>query len=72
MRRMARIRPVKFVHVVYHTRRFEQMVRWYQAVIDARVRYQTPALAFLSYDGEHHRFAFANMSTRPPGRARIG
>ncbi|HUN49848.1 MAG TPA: VOC family protein [Candidatus Sulfotelmatobacter sp.] len=61
-----RVRPAKFVHVVYRTRRFEQMVRWYATVFDAKVQYQNPALAFLTYDDEHHRFAFANMSVLQP------
>jgi len=52
---MSRIRPMKFVHVVYRTRRFEPMVRWYQTVFGAKVQYQNPALAFLTYDDEHHR-----------------
>jgi len=64
---MARIRPMKFVHVVYGTRRFEQMVHWYQTVFDAKVQYQNPVLAFLTYDEEHHRFAFANLDVRKPG-----
>ena len=64
---MARIRPMKFVHVVYGTRRFEQMVHWYQTVFDAKVQYQNPVLAFLTYDGEHHRFAFANLDVLKPG-----
>lgn len=63
---MARIRPKKFVHVVYRTRRFEAMVRWYQTVFDAKVQHQNPALAFLTYDDEHHRFAFANMRLLDP------
>jgi catechol-2,3-dioxygenase len=64
---MSRIRPAKFVHVVYRTRRFEQMLRWYQTVFDAKVQHQNPALAFLTYDGEHHRFAFANLDILQPG-----
>ena len=63
---MPRIRPAKFVHVVYRTRRFEPMIAWYQAVFDARVQYQNPALAFLTYDDEHHRFAFANLAVLQP------
>ena len=63
---MSRIRPLKFVHVVYRTRRFDEMVRWYQTVFDAKVQYQNPALAFLTYDGEHHRFAFANLDILAP------
>ena len=64
---MSRVRPAKFVHVVYRTRRFEQMVRWYQTVFDAKVQHQNPALAFLTYDDEHHRFAFANLAVLDPG-----
>src|SRR5712692_989421 len=63
---MSRIRPEKFVHVVYRTRRFEQLLRWYQTVFDAKIQHQNPALAFLTYDDEHHRFAFANLSLLDP------
>jgi catechol-2,3-dioxygenase len=66
---MSRIRPQKFVHVVYRTRRFEQMLAWYQIVFDARIQYQNPALAFLTYDDEHHRFAFANLAVLQPDGA---
>ena len=65
---MSSIRPTKFAHVVYRTRRFEQMLRWYKTVFSARVQYQNSGLAFLTYDDEHHRFAFANMALfRPDG-----
>jgi catechol-2,3-dioxygenase len=63
---MSHIRPTKFAHVVYRTRRFEQMLQWYETVFGARVQYQNPGLAFLTYDDEHHRFAFANMSLFQP------
>jgi catechol-2,3-dioxygenase len=59
--------PLKFVHVVYRTRRFEEMLAWYKTVFGAKVQYQDPALAFLTYDQEHHRFAFANMDLIDPG-----
>lgn len=62
----ARVRPKKFVHVVYRTRRFEKMIDWYKLVFDAKVQIQNPALAFLTYDEEHHRFAFANLSVLEP------
>jgi len=55
-------KPVKLAHVVYSTRRFDEMIAWYQTVFEASVVYQNPALAFLTYDDEHHRFAFANLS----------
>ncbi len=63
---MARVRPEKFAHIVYRTRRFDEMLAWYQRVFDARVHYQNPALAFLSYDDEHHRFALANLDVLEP------
>jgi catechol-2,3-dioxygenase len=59
-------KPSKFAHVVYSTRRFEEMIDWYQKVFEARVVYQNPILAFLTYDDEHHRFAFANLSALNP------
>ena len=52
---MPRIRPDRFVHVVYRTRQFDKMIAWYQAVFDCKVQYQDPVLAFLTYDDEHHR-----------------
>ena len=63
---MAHIRPPKFVHVLYRTRRYEQMIEWYKIVFDATVLHQDPALAFLTYDDEHHRFAFANLDVLKP------
>jgi catechol-2,3-dioxygenase len=60
-------RPVKFAHVVYQTRRFDEMVAWYQDVFEAEVVSQSPAFAFLTYDDEHHRFAFANLDLLNPG-----
>ncbi len=61
------VKPVKFAHVVYMTRRFEEMLAWYENVFEASVVYQNPALAFMTYDDEHHRFAFANLDVMKPG-----
>jgi catechol-2,3-dioxygenase len=63
---MSRIRPARFVHVVYRTRRFQQMIEWYRTVFDCRVQYQNPALAFLTYDDEHHRVALINLDAVMP------
>jgi len=60
------IRPTKFAHVVYRTWRFDEMLRWYRTVFGARVQYQNPGLAFLTFDDEHHRFAIANMDAMAP------
>ena len=65
---MPRIRPARFVHVVYRTRRFDEMINWYATVFDAHVRYQNPVLAFLTYDDEHHRVALINMAVVQPER----
>ena len=56
------VKPVKFAHVVYQTRRFDEMLSWYRNVFEAEVVYENPALAFLTYDDEHHRFAFARST----------
>ena len=59
-------RPVKFAHVVYMTRRYEAMIAWYRDVFEAEIVNMDPALAFLTYDDEHHRFAFANLDLLKP------
>lgn len=75
---MAQVSPRKLAHIVYRTRRFDEMLEWYQFVFSARVQYQNPALAFLTYDEEHHRFALANLdviqpdSTEPEQKGLIG
>jgi hypothetical protein len=33
-------KPSKFAHVVYSTRRFDEMIDWYQNVFEATVVYQ--------------------------------
>jgi catechol 2,3-dioxygenase-like lactoylglutathione lyase family enzyme len=65
-------KPVKIAHVVYMTRRFDEMVAWYRDVFEADVVYANPAFAFLTYDDEHHRFAFANLELMKPGAAGAG
>ena len=58
---LAPIAPSKFAHVVYKTHKFDQMLDWYIKVFDARVQHRDERLAFLTYDDEHHRFAFINL-----------
>ncbi len=60
------VKPAKFAHVVYQTRRYDEMLAWYCKVFEADVVHQDPALAFLTYDDEHHRFAFANLDLLKP------
>lgn len=63
------IKPQTFAHVVYRTRRFDEMLAWYQTVFGATVQFQSPALAFLTYDHEHHRFAILNLTVLQPEEA---
>jgi catechol-2,3-dioxygenase len=55
------VAPSKFAHVVFNTHRYEEMIDWYAAVFEARVQHRDDRLAFLTYDDEHHRFAFLNL-----------
>ena len=64
-------KPSKLAHVVYMTRRYDEMLAWYQTVFEAKVQHQNPAFAFLTYDDEHHRFAFANMAVFNPDGVEI-
>jgi catechol-2,3-dioxygenase len=61
------VKPVMFAHVVYQTRRYDEMIRWYQDVFEAEVVSGGPVLSFLTYDDEHHRFAIANLDVLRPG-----
>lgn len=63
-------KPVKFAHVVYNTWHFKEMIEWYESVFEAKVVHENPMIAFLTYDDEHHRFAFLNMNAfKPDGTA---
>lgn len=62
-------KPTKLAHVVYMTRRYDEMIRWYSSVFEASVVHRDPAIAFLTYDDEHHRFAFANLDLLKPAGA---
>jgi catechol 2,3-dioxygenase-like lactoylglutathione lyase family enzyme len=53
--------PSKFAHVVYKTHKFDEMIDWYTQVFNAKVQHRDDRLAFLTYDSEHHRFAFINL-----------
>lgn len=66
--------PTKFAHVVYNTHRYEEMIDWYCSVFEAHVQHRDDRLAFLTYDDEHHRFAFANLGPMPddPPAPRMG
>jgi catechol-2,3-dioxygenase len=54
-------------HVVYRTRKFQKMLAWYKKMFHATVQHQNPAMAFLTYDAEHHRFALVDLAAVKPG-----
>jgi catechol-2,3-dioxygenase len=60
---MTMVAPSKFAHVVLNTHRYEEMINWYTRVFEARVQHRDNRLAFLTYDDEHHRFAFFNLAS---------
>lgn len=52
--------PKKLSHFVIRTNHFPEMVAWYRFVFHAKTSFENPMIAFLTYDEEHHRFAFLN------------
>ena len=66
--------PSKFAHVVYNTHRYQEMIDWYASVFEARVQHGDDRLTFMTYDDEHHRFAFINLGPLPddPPQPRMG
>jgi len=63
---MSTNRTPSLAHVVYRTRRFRQMLAWYKEVFGATVQHRNPVMAFLTYDDEHHRLAFIDLSVVQP------
>jgi catechol-2,3-dioxygenase len=59
--------PTKLAHVVLRTGQMKAMLDWYVEVLDGRVAHEGEYLAFMTYDEEHHRIAFAvtGASERP-------
>jgi len=59
--------PEKLAHVVLRTARVQEMTDWYVRLLDGEVAFATPAIAFMTYDDEHHRLAFvATGASEPP------
>lgn len=56
------IQTPRLAHFVLRAGKFEDMVDFYMNLLNARVVERTDKLAFLTYDDEHHRMAFINMS----------
>lgn len=54
-------------HVVFQTGRMQAMIDWYGQVFGTRVVHRNPAMAFLTFDDEHHRFALLDLEVVAPG-----
>lgn len=59
--------PARLAHIVYMTRRYEAMINWYCAVFKAKPVHADPALTFLAFDEENHRFGIVNLDLMRPG-----
>jgi catechol 2,3-dioxygenase-like lactoylglutathione lyase family enzyme len=57
----------KLSHIAFMTRRFDEMKAWYINVFGAEIVHEDPALAFITFDDESHRFAIANLEVLKPG-----
>ncbi|MFD2474777.1 carboxymuconolactone decarboxylase family protein [Amycolatopsis silviterrae] len=53
--------PVKLSHVVLQTNQLEAMRDWYCRVLGAKPAYENENMAFLAYDGEHHRVGLVSF-----------
>lgn len=57
------VSPSKLAHFVLRTSRYAEILDWYKTVLNAKPAFESDALAFLSYDDEHHRVAILNIPT---------
>lgn len=58
--------PKKMAHFVLRTGNFKPMVSYYKTFLGAKASYENEALAFLTYDEEHHRIAIGNVPGLSP------
>lgn len=68
------VSPTKFAHFVLRTSRYAEVVDFYKTVLNAKPAFENEALAFLSYDDEHHRVAILNipgLKEQEPGYAGV-
>jgi catechol-2,3-dioxygenase len=64
--------PAKLSHVVLYSHQIPVLRDWYLRLLDGRVVHEAPAVAFLTYDEEHHRIAIADPTAiREAGAATL-
>lgn len=54
-------KPAKLAHFVVRTSRYKEVVDFYKLVLGAVASYENDALAFLTFDEEHHRVAVLHV-----------
>jgi catechol-2,3-dioxygenase len=64
------VKPTRFAHFVLRARDLEASIAWYEKVLGMRMQHRAEAIAFMTYDDEHHRLAIAqapNTADVAPG-----
>lgn len=62
-RARGKVAPVKLAHVVLRTapERVPLMSQWYKSVLEGEATFENERMAFITYDGEHHRVAIIGV-----------
>lgn len=55
------IRPATLAHIFLRTNKFEEMVEYYKAFLNAEARFEKGFISFLCFDHEHHRIAISSI-----------
>ncbi len=68
------VSPLRLAHIVLRSSRFQEMLDWYKLLLNSRIVFESPEIAFLAYDEEHHRIAVINvpnLAEQPFGAAGV-
>ena len=63
-----KIVPAYMAHIVFQTKNYRDMIDWYATVFHAEALFTNEQLTFMTYDDEHHRFAFLNLPQECPDK----
>jgi len=66
------IKPARFAHFVLRVHDLQRSIDWYATMLGMEVVHRNDAVAFMTYDEEHHRIALVKTpveSEAPPGAA---
>jgi predicted enzyme related to lactoylglutathione lyase len=63
-----KILPAYMAHSVIQTKQYQAMIDWYATVFHTKPLFESDKLTFVTYDDEHHRFAFLNLPEECPNR----